>query len=207
MDAVVLKAGVVMAAGLLLLIPTFNALNQSYVQNVPPPPWIPKDVTPPDITPPSDMTPPPDFKPPPDYKGKIPPQSCPPPIIVKVGEFFDNMTPMANYSKDIQLKVPKGAAVMQGYANFTQWEASQIQVTMTAPDNTTVWSPPTVVGSAALAQPTPVDSSFHYDSTEGGGRPPAAGTWVVHMTSQFPIQGAVTVIFGAAIPCGGLASR
>lgn len=206
MDAVILKAGVVMAAGLLLLVPTFNALNQSYVQNVPPPPWIPKDVTPPDITPPSDMTPPPDFKPPPDYKGKIPPQSCPPPLVQKVGEFYDNMTPMPTYSKDLPMKVPNGAAVVQGYVNFTNWEAAQIQVTMSGPDNTTMWSPATVQGSAVFAQPTVTSNSFFYNSTESD-RPPAAGTWVVHMSSQFPIQGAINLIFAAAIPCGGLASR
>lgn len=83
-----LQASLAMGAGLLLFLPTFNALNFSYVENVAPPPWMPTpDEIPDDFEPPDDWTPPDDWEPPegdweipPEwaekYKGKIPPGGC-----------------------------------------------------------------------------------------------------------------------------------
>lgn len=78
MDSRMMKAGVAIALGMTLLIPTFNAINNSYIQVSDVPPWmpppdkLPENFRPPeDFQPPEDWTPPEGWEPPPDY---VPPE-------------------------------------------------------------------------------------------------------------------------------------
>ena len=208
MDAGLLKAGIVMAIGLTLLVPTFNALNASYVKNVPPPPWLPTPPTPPDITPPTDMTPPTDFTPPTNYKGPIPPVNCPPPVLRGYNpQFNDTMDARqgGSYSNTYRFSLPNSTVAFQANVSFRQWQASSISVSMSA-GGTRIWDNSTN-GNAGLLATGRTDTDWVYNSTRESSQLPKAGNYTMTFSSQFPIAGDVHAEVIYVLPCGGLGAR
>lgn len=159
MDPKVAGAGVAVALGMMLLLPTFNALNNSYVENVAPPPWIPppekipedfvppEDWTPPEDwvppegwEPPPDWTPPEGWEPPPGYEGQLPPGGCPPPLFKRIfdpqGKNFTGpignpqSAPQSNWALDIPFEVEKYAVGVSAAVNYTNWNAGVVRSTL-----------------------------------------------------------------------------
>jgi hypothetical protein len=205
------KAAVVAALGLVLLVPTFNALNASYVKNDPPPPWL-RPPTPPDITPPTDLSPPPDFTPPTGYKGKIPP-ICPPPVVeplLNVTDDLSNSKTSGSYDKTLPFDVKNETIGFRVYVNWTNWEARTVGAKISGPPGFQAWSNSTTgqTGGVPLVGVTPQqDASYVYDSyTEGGGQVAKAGRYTLDLSAQTPLQGTVSVQGYAALACGGILS-
>src|SRR5581483_1387609 len=207
LDSRMVKAAAAAALGIVLLLPTFNALNNSYVQNVPPPPWVP---TPSTI---------PDFKPPPDfdaskYKGQIPPGGCPPPIIqvIKEATFNDSITQSSNgllpignptsYDLARDFSPPNGTYAIIGFVNLTQWEGTNFTATVHQPGGGS-WSG---YGNNTMSPPRQEDESILYNSYEALGHKPAPSgqyTLTLHADAPF-VQGDIRSTFYSIIPCGGL---
>lgn len=205
------KAGVVAALALTLLVPTFNALNLSYVENVTPPPWLPTPEDPPNITPPTNFEPPPDFEPPEGYEGEIPPGACPPPVVRELNETRQPFTispTQPQWSKHIPFTVPPGAIALEGYANFTSWRAQSITARLEGPEGFQPWSRAAQGDTGGLlVEPTEQSTSFHYKSYEGDEPSPVPeGDYALVLTAQFPIDGEGDTLFGVALACGGLMS-
>lgn len=206
-----LKASVVAAVALTLLVPTFNALNLSYVENVQPPPWMPTPKDPPNITPPTNMKPPTDFEPPDGWEGEIPPGSCPPPVMRVLNETRQQYPidgPNSQWQRVVRFVVPNGSLAMGGYANFTQWRASSISVQLEGPQGFKTWRQEARgAANGLLAQPQPQTTPFEYNSTGGDEPSPVpAGDYTLTLQAQFPIDGSVSTIFGVALACGGMMS-
>lgn len=153
MDSRLMKAGVAMAVGMTLMIPTFNAINNSYLEVTEVPPWLPTPTNIPDNLkppsklpenipegwqPPPDWNPPPewkDWKPPEDWEGKAegfppPPGSCPPPVI-KVVE-----PPTSNFTLDdveFQFEAPQYTAGIGVWLNSSNWRASEVRAGVNPP--------------------------------------------------------------------------
>lgn len=204
------KAAVVVALGLTLLVPTFNALNASYVKDVPPPPWLPTPPTPPDITPPTDFTPPPGMTPPTDYKGKIPPGSCPPPVVKVLVDDNETLSTNTRFEKDLTFKIPNGSIGFRGYINWTNWQAQRVFASVSGPAGFKAWSNQTDGNQPAgfLAPTTPISStSWVYDSyRENNGQVPKTGEYTLRLTADFPIRGQIHSTLGVALACGGMLS-
>lgn len=207
-----------MALGVTLLIPTFNALNNSYVEDVAPPPWmptpdeIPPIEPPPDFEPPPDAEPPPGWEPPPGYEGPVPPV-CPPPVARRLDNASRTLPPLSPqpvYEQELVFRVPNFTMVMQGYVNVTGWRAQSIAVTLDAPEGGRDWSESeassTPGGLLPSAQPEQ-DTSWFYDSLETeNGQQPKPGSYTLTVTARFPIDGAVETQFGVLLACGGILS-
>lgn len=205
-----MKAGIAAAIGLTLLVPTFNALNLSYVENVTPPPWMPPPKDPPNITPPTNFQPPPDFEPPEGYEGEIPPGACPPPLIVPIedasGTHAVTGPSATSWTKPLKFELPEGVFAFGGFANFTQWQGRSVAVTITGPDGFETWRD-SDVGEAFLLQPRPDDTSFAYNSTEGDNpSTPPPGEYTLELRVETPISGRVETKFVMALACGGMMS-
>jgi hypothetical protein len=206
-----MKAGVVAALALTLLVPTFNALNLSYVENVTPPPWLTTPEDPPNITPPTDFEPPPDFEPPEGYEGEIPPGACPPPVVRELNETrqaFSVQGPQPAWTQRIPFTVPQGALALEGYVNFTSWQARSIAVRLDGPEGFQAWTEGDQgEGSGLLVQPTAQRTSFHYKSYEGDEPSPVPeGEYLLTLSAEFPIDGEGDTRFGVALACGGMMS-
>lgn len=207
------KAGVVAALALTLLVPTFNALNLSYVENVQPPPWIPPPKDPPNITPPTDFEPPPDMTPPTNWQGEVPPGACPPPLIRPVNETNEPFTvvgPQPRWTKTLPFTLPRGVLALEGYANFTSWRAQAVHARLEGPEGFTEWSQdargPTTGG--LLVEPSAQRTSFHYASYQGEEASPVpAGDYVLTLSADYPLDGQGSTTFGVALACGGMMSR
>jgi hypothetical protein len=201
--------GIVAAIGLTLLVPVFSALNNSYVQNVKPPPWFPTPPTPPDITPPSDFKPPPDMTPPSNFHGRIPPQMCPPPVervLYNDTSFtFSEQNTTTGFDAKLPFKVPNGTLAFGGWVNWT-WQAASITTQMSGP---LVWRITNQSSSSQgiLFDPSPQDSELYYNSYDAtNGQAAKAGSYVLELSANEPIQGSVNVKWGVVLACGGLAS-
>ena len=207
-----MKAAIVVALGLTLLVPTFNALNASYVKDVAPPPWLPTPPTPPDITPPTDFKSPTGMTPPTNYKGKVPPSACPPPVAEKLLDINDTIQgPRTTFTVDLPFKIKNGSIGFEGYINWTQWRASRIFAEITGPQGFRTWNNQTVANQQSggiLTSPTQQGpTSFHYKSyTQNNGQVPKAGSYNLRLVADFPIDGQYHVVFGAALACGGMLS-
>ena len=221
MDPRVAGAGVAVAVAMLMLLPTFNALNNSYDMSVPPPDWmpmpdeIPENFEPPEDMdypegwePPPNMTPPPGWEPPPGYEGPVPPGGCPPPVFVPAEEWNRdvplNAAPSATYSWDIEL--PEYTVGFGGFINVTNWRASSVSYTI-SDQNGTIFSdsqPGTGNGLLGPGSATP-ETSWQVDSREEwpDGFPPP-GTYTLTINVQLPVDGAIHTEFIYALPCGGL---
>lgn len=182
MDPRMLQAGVAMGLGLLLFIPTFNALNNSYVENVTPPPWMPMpEEIPDDFEPPEDFELPEDFEPPegdyeipPEwrdkYKGKMPPGGCPPPVRrdfeEKTFQLPRPSTPLASGSWDEQMTLtpPQSAGAILLWANYTSWRAEEVRAAVEGPAGATPWDDSEPGDASPLNSQTEASASFHYNS-------------------------------------------
>lgn len=213
------KAGAAAALGIVLLLPTFNALNNSYVQNVPPPPWFPTPSTIPDITPPSDFKPPTNMKPPPDfdaskYKGQIPPGGCPPPVITviqaatfndSVGRSQGGIIPLGSptsYSKEVPFTPPNGTYAIVGFVNLTQWEGTNFTATVRFPAGGS-WQG---FANNTMNPPRTEDDALTFNSYEALGHKAApAGEYTLDLEATPPfLSGDIATTFYSIIPCGGL---
>ena len=204
------------AAGLLLvlLLPTFNALNNSYVEHVKPPPWVPTPSTIPDVTPPSNFDPPPDMTPPtgmtpptnlppPPKDGRIPPgASCPNPKIEWHNQTLSMQTP-GPFRQTMSFALTNKTVYLEGYVNVTNWQAQSVASTLSGPKGFAEWSNNEPGSTGIFATTTPA-TSWHYQSynNTSGGKVPPAGNYDLSM------QAAGTVINGqwdvqfAALVCG-----
>lgn len=218
LDSRMLGVAAVMALGVTLLIPTFNALNNSYVEDVAPPPWmptpdeIPPFTPPPDYKPPPDAEPPPGWEPPPGYEGPVPPV-CPPPVARRLDNASRTQPPLApqpRYFEEIAFVVPNFTLVMQGYVNFTAWRASSISVTLDAPEGGRDWTQSAQSSTSGGLLPSPTreqDTSWFYDSMKvENGQQPKPGEYRLTLSAQFPVDGQVETQFGVLLACGGLVS-
>ena len=157
LDSRVMKAGIAMAIGMTLLIPTFNAINNSYIEVtevpswMPPPDKLPENFRPPeDFKPPEDWTPPPDWEPPEgwedweppeDWEGKMegfppPPGSCPPPVprYPPEGNKEFSMDGEANdWEATLSFDAPEytGAVIVE--VRVRNWTSPQIRGAVTPP--------------------------------------------------------------------------
>lgn len=156
MDSRLMKAGVAMAVGMTLMIPTFNAINNSYVEVTEVPPWLPTPTNLPDNLkppsqlpenipegwqPPPDWSPPPewkDWKPPEDWEGKDqgfppPPGMCPPPIIKVIEPPTDNYT--LSDESTFSFEAPEYTAGIGVWLNSSNWRASEVRAGIDPPGN------------------------------------------------------------------------
>jgi hypothetical protein len=230
-----LQAGVAMGLGLLLFIPTFNALNNSYVEDVAPPPWMPTpDELPDDFTPPEDWTPPDDFKPPegdyeipPEwmekYKGKIPPGGCKPPAIRPIEEIQDKGwtipryspgvlgQPPAAFTRAIKFSLHETTVGYQLWVNLSDWRGGDASVTLTDRNGTKVWSD----SEAGPGTPTVIDNppskdhpfeTFDVADPKGTHRI-TPGEYTLTIQVEQAAEGAVKLQGQKALACGGMFAR
>lgn len=222
MDPRVAGAGVAMAVAMVMLLPTFNALNNSYATDVPPPPWLPQPdeipenfQPPPDFEPPEgwepppDMEPPPGWEPPPGYEGPIPPGGCPPPVIMELEEWNrqGSFSPSsATTFGPWEFELPKYAYAFGGYVNFTNWQASQVSFLIEGPNGTVASdSQNGPAGGLLVAFQTVEETSWSYDSREDGEFPPE-GSYTLTLNVNVPVDGDFQTEFIYVLPCGGLLS-
>lgn len=226
MDPRVAGAGVAMAVAMLLLLPTFNALNQSYDSSVPPPDWfrpdkIPEGIEPPDDIedypegwePPPNMTPPPGWEPPPGYDGPVPPGGCGPPLVRPLEEWTTTESwstgTGGTYTETLRFDAPKYMVGFGGNITFTDWRAQTVAYVIEAPDGTILDSDAQGgPGAGSLLLPaTPVQrTEFTYqseDPRETGELPPE-GRYVLRLEVEVPIDGTWETEFSVAIACGGM---
>lgn len=213
MDTRMLGAGVVAALGMTLLIPTFNALNNSYVEDVQPPPWMPTPDEIPPIEPPEDFEPPEgeppeDFEVPPGYEGPVPPV-CPPPVVRPVNETLMRgpVTP-AFQPVRVTFDVPKYAIALIGFVNVTGWQAARVATQLDTPGGNDWAQEQTAGGGALLVDPQPKDSRWEYNSyREESQQPPKEGSYTFTLQIDLPVDGDFETGFGVVLPCGGLLSE
>lgn len=207
LDSRVLKAGIAMAIGMTLLIPTFNAINNSYIEVsevpswMPPPDKLPENFRPPeDFKPPEDWTPPPDWEPPEgwedweppeDWEGKMegfppPPGSCPPPVIKRPSSANVNHTVRSpSWSTEVPFDVPEYTLGIEVWANWTDWRASEIRGSITSPNGNAFGAErsKTAQGSGQLVLTTPAQSphSMHWkwDPREHNNELPEHGSYTI----------------------------
>lgn len=211
LDSRLIRACVLAAIGLTLLVPVFGALNNSYVQNVRPPPWMPTPPTPPDITPPSDFKPPPDMTPPTNFHGKIPPNMCPPPV-AKV--LVDNQTRTFSQSDAAQgfaaawpFNAPNGTIAVVVNVSWSNWQAGVIAANLDGPKGYKGWENHTDSQSGGLIFDTgPQNTEYDYDTYTDTGQTAKVGPYTLHVSADRPYQGSVTVRAGVILACGGLGS-
>lgn len=236
MDAKVAGAGVAMALGMMLLLPTFNALNNSYVENVTPPPWIPPpDEIPEDFVPPEDWEPPPDWvppegwepppdweppegwEPPPGYEGPIPPGGCPPPLIQWIepsNSTFSMGNPTSGQqwdgSETFSFTAPKYTVGVEGSVNFSAgWQAQSVSSSLRTPDGDTL-GPLTNQSNAGpllfSPQQNPRTEQVHQIIAKDEASMPPSGRYTFTVSAQTPISGSFVPQLVVAIACGGMLS-
>lgn len=222
MDPRVAGAGIAMALGMMLLLPTFNALNNSYVENVQPPPWMPTpDEIPEDFQPPEDWEPPPDWEPPEDYEippgwepppgydGPIPPGGCPPPVIRRLDDMEHSGTigpqwPGAEYP----FTIPKYTAGLSANVTFTNWRASEVRGALEDPNGNTSKDRDAGNAGSLLVPAQPKGSSKlvmqFIVNPEDGSNMPAQGEYLLSLSASLPVSGDYQTQVEVAILCGGL---
>lgn len=227
MDPRVVGAGVAMAIGLMVLLPTFNALNNSYVTDVAPPAWLaklidpdnlPEDFQPPDdFEPPEDMEIPPDFEPPPGwepppgYDGPLPEGGCDniPPVVQAIDEWDNNrqFTTNSNGNYEWSWDMPQYTAGFRVYVNFTDWQAQRVRVDIEDPDGNNLYTGAedgdnTGTGLLSAARPVSL-TEFIYETPQDELFPPQ-GAYTLRLTVELPISGSYKSEAYYAVPCGGL---
>ncbi|HUR68978.1 MAG TPA: hypothetical protein VM370_07000 [Candidatus Thermoplasmatota archaeon] len=223
MDPRVAGAGVAMAIGMMLLLPTFNALNNSYVTDIQPPPWIPTpkeipdDFTPPtDFTPPSNWQPPPDWEPPegweppPGYDGPIPPGGCPPPVFQSVpdGTMSGRLSPQDTGRTSTTFVVGEYTAAIIVNATFTNWQAQRIFVTLTPPNGTDITETEQSDSSGFLVAPQAKAKSILTITLQPSDQQdpdtwPEPGEYTLAVGGDIPISGSWESDVQVVLPCGG----
>ena len=228
MDPRVTGAGVAMAIGMMVLLPTFNALNNSYVTDVAPPAWLaklidpenlPEDFQPPedyeipeDMELPEDFEPPPGWEIPPDYDGPIPPGGCAaiPPIVVPVEEATDSgsiapgMQPLS-----WTFEIPDEYVVaVAANVTFSDWQARRVAARLEDPNGTVVDDERSGDTGGLLVpattQPTVEFSLQFIVNIEDGSDMPVPGSYTLELPIDIPIGGSWSTEVSYAIPCGGL---
>jgi hypothetical protein len=180
---------VLLVAGVVVLLPAFNTINASHLDNVAPP-----DNLPPPPTLPSHL---PNVAPK-DGKSNATrplPADCPPPVEkVVYSRQFANQTD----SDTRTIEVPPAAAAIGGRVQF-QGFVGQFSGTLRDPSGKTVWSPAfDTVSTSGLGGP--YSGTDDYQPSD----PPSPGAWTISWQSQtFVGGGAVSIAL--ALPCGGRA--
>ena len=226
-----LQAGVAMGLGLLLFIPTFNALNNSYVHDVAPPPWmpqpeeIPDDFEPPeDFEVPEDWTPPEgDYEIPPEwrekYKGKIPPSGCPPPVVRPIEEIQDRRWTIPAqsqgvlggnprpYTQEIKFTFHESVVAYQLWVNLSDWRGGEASVVLTDRNGTEVWSDEEAGPGtpSVISSPDPKDHSFEQRdmADPNGSRRITPGEYTLTIRVEQASGGAIELQGQKALFCGG----
>lgn len=216
LDVRMVQAGIAVAVAMTLLVPTFNALSKSYVENVPPPPWFPTPEKPPNITPPSNFQPPTGMTPPTgfegEYEGPVPP-ACPPPVIKRIPEVDDvdesiRQGNSVNYNRNVAFTVPNATIGVRIYVNYTDWQASAVHAGVDAPEGAQDWEQDEqgAGGGLLFAQSTP-RTTLTYDSyTEENGKPAIEGEYTLRLSADFVVNGNVKAEGYMLLACGGLLS-
>lgn len=228
-----IQAGVAMGLGLLLFIPTFNALNNSYVTDVAPPPWVPTPKEIPDnFEPPEDWTPPEDWEPPegdyeiPEewkekYKDKMPPGGrCPPPAVRPLQEVaFSRRLDTADQSpvgggpgdpldETFTYNVHETALAVRIYVNLTNWRGTSFEADVSGPPNATGWSrEESGPGYRSFLSPSVSTTSvrFEYDSlTVEGQKQVKPGDYALRVVATEPDGGELKIEGYVALACGGM---
>lgn len=215
-----------MALGMMLLLPTFNALNNSYVENVAPPPWmptpdeIPEDFEPPpdweppeNWVPPEDFEPPPGWEPPPGYDGPIPPGGCPPPVL----RYLENMNRTGQMAPNPQwdgreswtFTPPEYTVAIVANVTFTSWQASGVSARLEPPPQSDI-EPQSdeaqgaqggLLGPARSTPKSEFTLSYVAESEE---TVPPPGTYTLSLGADLPVSGSWTTSVLIALPCGGM---
>lgn len=230
MDPRVAGAGVAMAVAMLLLLPTFNALNQSYDSSVPPPDWFRPDKIPENIKPPEDiedypegwepppnMTPPPGWEPPPGYEGPVPEGGCPPPVFRPLDEWTDSggwstsNAPSGRYTEELTFQAPKYMVGFGGNITFTDWRAQTVSYVIEDPSGQNIGGESrggqgagSVLFPAAATPETAL--TYQTDDPRETGELPPEGEYTLRLVVDTPIEGSWETEFVVAIACGGMLS-
>lgn len=216
MDSRLLKAGAAAALGMTLLIPTFNAVNNSYVAVTEYPDWLPppdqlpenlrppEDFTPPDL--PEDWQPPPDWKPPEGWEDweppadwaekwgdRVPPAgACPPPVWRAIEDGANATFEMsgAGWEQEAAFTIPKYTLAIAVNHTVTDWTANRIRATVAAPGN--AWQGENETNGArdpltGQAGTTPETTYLQlFRADENGNAPAAEGTYSVSLWAEAP---------------------
>lgn len=224
MDPRVAGAGVAMAVAMLLLLPTFNALNNSYATDVPPPSWMPPpDKIPENFQPPEDMeypegwepppnvTPPPGWEPPPGYEGPIPPEGCPPPVFRPVEAWTDSGSWSASAGNPFPIEKlwtpPKYTVGFGGNITFTNWRAQSVSYEILDPSGEAMDADFARSNTPLLMSPQPTARSqftFQTDDPRETGELPAEGEYTLILDADTALDGSWEIEFVVAIACGGM---
>lgn len=224
MDPRVGGAGIAMAVGLLVLLPTFNALNNSYVTDVAPPDWLarlidpddlPEDFRPPDDytppegwEPPPDLEPPPGWEPPPGYDGPIPPGGCPPPVPV----WYDSLNGTRRFDTNFQsptrfnFEVAPYTVAVVANVTFTDWQAQQVRARLVPPAGEPLEDGAAGESTGLLFAPTPVAESpfsFQIIAQDENSLPPS-GRYTIEIEIDLPVSGSYELEALAVLACGGM---
>lgn len=224
MDPRVTGAGVAMAIGMMVLLPTFNALNNSYVTDVAPPAWLaklidpenlPEDFQPPDdmeipedMELPEDFEPPPGWEIPPGYDGPIPEGGCDniPPLIQEIEEWKQSGTLSTNSPTVMEWTwdMPDYTAGFRLYVNFTNWQARQVRVELENTNGTLFDEGAEGETTGLLVPAQPIElSEFVYETPQDQVFPPP-GPYTLRLSVELPISGRYAAEGFYAVPCGGL---
>lgn len=230
MDPRVAGAGIAMALGLMLLLPTFNALNNSYMTDVAPPDWMVPDELPEDFEPPDDFQPPedyeppedfevppgweppPDWEPPPGYDG--PPPDCAPPVLRPI-EGIDGKSWSASSATDSRaftFEIPEYTIGLQVNITVGQgWTADRVAARLDVPDGAKDWSdseasdPDQVPFGLQRSDNDPV--AFVYNSTVEEDRySMPAGAYRLTLDAPNAEDASFRLEGVMVLPCGGMMS-
>lgn len=225
MDPRVAGAGVAMTVGMLLLLPTFNALNNSYTTDVAPPAWLanfidpenlPEDFQPPPdaklpegYEPPPDMELPPGWEIPPDYDGPMPEGGCPPPVPVWFASLNGTRTFDTGFDspQTYNFEVPEYTVAVIANVTFTDWRAQAVTARLLPPDGAEAMedsadgNPGGLLVPAQPVRETPF--SFQLIAEDENSLPPS-GRYAIEVDIEFPIDGSYSVSALAVLACGGM---
>lgn len=213
-----------MAVAMLLLLPTFNALNNSYATDVPPPSWlpqpdkIPENFQPPEDMeypegwePPPDMEPPPGWEPPPGYEGPVPPGGCPPPVFRPVEEWTDDGSWSAGGPNEFPVELrwtpPKYTVGFGGNITFTDWRAQEVSFRILDPEGNELGWESAQSNAPLLVSPQPVarrQFTFQTEDPRETGELPPEGVYMLILDADTPLDGSWQTEFTVAIACGGM---
>ena len=226
-----LQAGVALGLGLLLFIPTFNALNNSYVTDVSPPPWMPTpDELPDDFEPPEDFEIPEDWTPPegdydiPEewkekYKDKIPPQGCPPPVARTIPSATVTRSlrtantapvgggPAPKFDETYRYSVHETALAVRIYVNLTDWRGESFEATVKGPNATSWQDGDSGPGFRSFLSPgvPDMDTRVEYDSyTVEGQKQVKPGDYALRVVVSGPDGGDLKTEAHVLLACGGM---
>lgn len=237
MDPRMLQAGIAMGAGLLLLLPTFNALNWSYAENVSPPPWMPtpnpESFDPDDI--PDDWTPPEGYEPPPDmeipeewkekYKDKMPPggwENCPPPAVRRIQELSRSFdlpgrggllnNQAQDFEEEVAFALHETAVAFRVYVNVTDWAANGVRSAIVDRNGVLVDAQEEQgePDPGFIGNPSLRDTEFvHEKMGDQQSKRGVGGAYVLDLEvdQSYSSDGRIGVTGHVALACGGMLAR